>query len=116
MPLLKTIRGVESDPVLFVVATGLIGLFLGILVTQTERNVRRQLVTKGSCSAITLNVLRNYPTRVVSIFVEQLGREKHIVNDIPGRRMADITHNDKVRVNTELRFVTGRDTLRDARS
>ena len=55
---LETVGGVEGDAVLFVIAKRLIRLLLGVLVAEPESDMRSQLITKGGCTAVTLNVLR----------------------------------------------------------
>ena len=70
MPVLETVGAVKRDAILLIVAKRLIGLLLGILIAKTKRDMRRQLITKGGCSAITLNVLRKNSAGIVSVFVE----------------------------------------------
>ena len=112
MPLvLETVGSVERDAILPVVAQWLIRLLLSILITKPKRNVRCQLVANRGCTAITLDVLRKYSAGIVTIFVEKLSREQNVVDDIPGRGMANVIQSDEVGIDAQLRFVSGRQRL-----
>ena len=54
--ILETVSTVERNPVLLVIAQRLVGLLLGILVAEAERDVRGQLIAQGRRAAIALNV------------------------------------------------------------
>ena len=85
----------------------MIGILLGILITQAESHVGRELIADGKRAAVTVQMLAEESAGIIGIFVEELGREQGIANDIPGNGVTNVVKSDEVGVNAELAFVAG---------
>src|ERR1035437_1708512 len=120
MPL-ETIRTVDRNAILDVIPSGDVGIFLRVLITQPQSDVRRQLIADSAGRAHALKTLIDKAARIGRIFIEELRRKQSITDDVPGNGVTDVIERDIIRIDPQLAFVArakrltekGVDTMRN---